>query len=216
MLAAEDLMPLVEFLGQALGPSVEVVLHDLTEPDSSIVAIANGSISGRSVGGPVTDLALRILKQGAASSAPAVLNYQGRNGNGRICRSSSYFLRNDSGVPVAVLCINCDLTDVIAARDLLTNAFIGDQPPANDAPAAVRENLQGNLDDLMQSMLDDALARHAVEPQRLSSDERFALVEELNDDGLFLLKGGVSTAAHRLAVSEPTIYRYLAKIKPKR
>lgn len=57
-------VPLVDFFGEALGPSTEIVLHDPTVPDKSIVAIANGHISGRKIGGPVTNLALMFMKQG--------------------------------------------------------------------------------------------------------------------------------------------------------
>lgn len=216
MAITHELGPLVEFLGLALGPRFEVVLHDLAEPDRSIVAIANGEISGRHVGGPVTDLALKFLKKGAEANDRYVINYQGRNSNGRICRSSSFFVRDDQGALLAVLCINVDVTDLMAARDLLTRDFIGDSPSAATSlhsGAPVRENLQGSLDDLMRAMLDEALAGHQVEPGRLSSDERRGIVEALNEAGLFLLKGGVAAAAERLAVSEPTIYRYLSKVK---
>ena len=44
------LRPLTELLSTVVGPNVEVVLHDLTKPEASIVAIANGYISRRSVG----------------------------------------------------------------------------------------------------------------------------------------------------------------------
>ena len=37
----------VSFLGEALGPDYEVVLHDLTSEDGTIVAIVNNHISGR-------------------------------------------------------------------------------------------------------------------------------------------------------------------------
>ena len=37
---------LTEFLGQALGPDYEVALHDMTDKNRSIVAIANNHISG--------------------------------------------------------------------------------------------------------------------------------------------------------------------------
>ena len=36
---------LTEFLGQALGPDYEVALHDMTDKNRSIVAIANNHIS---------------------------------------------------------------------------------------------------------------------------------------------------------------------------
>ena len=40
----------VEFLGKVCGPLTEIALHDTAEPDNSIIAIANGGVSGRQVG----------------------------------------------------------------------------------------------------------------------------------------------------------------------
>ena len=37
---------LTDFLGRALGPDYEVALHDLTDTNRSLIAIANGHISG--------------------------------------------------------------------------------------------------------------------------------------------------------------------------
>ena len=50
-------------LAKTLGPDAEVVLHDFANPQSSIIA-AEGSVTGRRVGGPVPDLLLRLLRQG--------------------------------------------------------------------------------------------------------------------------------------------------------
>lgn len=46
----ESFKPLVEFLGKVCGPLTEIALHDTAEPDNSIIAIANGGVSGRQVG----------------------------------------------------------------------------------------------------------------------------------------------------------------------
>lgn len=53
---------LVPFLGEALGKDCEVVLHDFREPGHSVIAIANGNISGRHVGAPATDFILKLLQ----------------------------------------------------------------------------------------------------------------------------------------------------------
>ncbi|MDR2784579.1 MAG: PAS domain-containing protein, partial [Treponema sp.] len=45
---------IVEFLGEACGENCEIVLQDLREGKMEIVAIANGHISGRTVGAPPT------------------------------------------------------------------------------------------------------------------------------------------------------------------
>lgn len=52
---------IVEALGKTLAPLVEVVLHDLTDPDHAVVAIAN-NLSGRQVGDAVTELGLARLR----------------------------------------------------------------------------------------------------------------------------------------------------------
>ena len=56
---------LTEFLGQALGPDYEVALHDLTDKNRSIIAIANNHVSGREIGAPLTNVALSILQDPA-------------------------------------------------------------------------------------------------------------------------------------------------------
>jgi len=124
MKSIEEYIPEVEFLGQALGKNCEVVLHDLTRPDNSIIAIANGELSGRTVGGPVTDFALKILKRGKTENKPFIANYRGKNMNGNICRSSSYFIHDSEGKIIGVLCINIDITSFINARNFLTEKMI--------------------------------------------------------------------------------------------
>src|SRR5688572_22137566 len=47
------LHPIVRMLGTMVGNHIEVVLHDMAKPESSIVAIANGHVSGRRIGNPI-------------------------------------------------------------------------------------------------------------------------------------------------------------------
>ena len=49
----EEYAALVPFLSDVLGKGCEVVLHDLSDPKHSIVAIAN-SVSGRKIGDAMT------------------------------------------------------------------------------------------------------------------------------------------------------------------
>ena len=65
---------LTEFLGQALGPDYEVALHDMTDKNRSIVAIANNHISGREIGAPLTNVALKILMSRRTGSLHSTLN----------------------------------------------------------------------------------------------------------------------------------------------
>src|SRR5699024_6588419 len=56
----ESFRPVIHAIAAAGGPGCEVVLHDLSAPEpdlgSTIVAIENGHVTGREVGGPSTSL----------------------------------------------------------------------------------------------------------------------------------------------------------------
>ena len=64
----QQYVTIVEFLGKTLGPDYEIVLQDLNPEHQAIVAIANGHISGRRVGGPLTDASLQMLSSRAYES----------------------------------------------------------------------------------------------------------------------------------------------------
>ena len=71
----QQYIKLTEFLGLALGPDYEVVLHDLTNKDHSIIAIANSHISGRKLGAPLTNMSLSILRDKSYEHTDYHLHY---------------------------------------------------------------------------------------------------------------------------------------------
>ncbi|MDR2990043.1 MAG: PAS domain-containing protein, partial [Providencia alcalifaciens] len=51
----------VDGLAMLIGEHCEIVLHSLEDLKCSAVRIANGQHTGRKIGSPITDLALRML-----------------------------------------------------------------------------------------------------------------------------------------------------------
>ena len=80
----------VPFLAAVCGPGCEIVIHDVTNPEQSIIAIGNG-ISGRELGDPMTDLARELQEKGTYADTECLLNYKGktRAGNSSPRRTSS-------------------------------------------------------------------------------------------------------------------------------
>lgn len=213
-------VPLVAFLGKALGEYCEVVLHDVSDPEHSIVAIANGQLSGRHVGGSLTDFTLKLLQKEQEEKIPYVVNYCGKGSTGHTFRSSSYFIRNAEGTVEGVLCLNYDVQAYTSIRGMLDQLFLMGldvneaEPKETQAPEPViRETFHKTAGDAIDDMIDKRLSAYPVEAKRLSSEERIQVTHDLHDDGLFLLKGGISALADKLGVSEPTIYRYLNRIR---
>ena len=52
----------VDGMASLIGPFCEIVLHSLEDLNTSAIKIANGENTGRQVGSPITDLALKMLK----------------------------------------------------------------------------------------------------------------------------------------------------------
>ena len=74
----EPYRTLVSFLGEALGPDYEVVLHDLTSEEGTIAAIVNNNISGRTEGAPLSNMALRFIHGKVYEKQPLCGRLSGR------------------------------------------------------------------------------------------------------------------------------------------
>jgi len=115
----------VSFLGEALGPDYEVVLHDLTSEDGTIVAIVNNHISGRTEGAPLSNMALRFIQERMYEKQDYLAGYQGASqAKGRL-RSSTMFIK-DNGQLIGMLCINFDAA---SRRSCLPSAGRTPSPP---------------------------------------------------------------------------------------
>ncbi|WP_408894404.1 transcriptional regulator [Paenibacillus taichungensis] len=218
----ERFFPIASFIAAIIGPKCEVVVHDISDPEHSIVFIENGYISGREVGDASTDLVLKILKSEAYHEEQYIANYKASGKFGQSFRSSTYYIKNDQNKLVGLLCLNIDVTHMEVAAEWVQHILQGGPNPYV-LPAAAAEKskeekqtteyLQGNADDLLQHMITSVIGKLKIPPERLSSQEKIEVVRELNELGVFLLKGGVSQVAASLSISEPTVYRYLQKLK---
>ena len=220
---------LLGFLSELLGPTTEIVLHDTSDLSRSIVALANGQITGRSVGGPATDLVLKILQNREYLERDFLANYLAESSTGGTFRSSTLFIRDADSAVIGMLCLNIDDSRLVEARDLLsmltstTGLLKGTGEPAGDAqsprdPSVVAasrptERLSPNVDDLTLGSVARIVAAQPVEPQRMTQDEKVGVVRELERAGVFLLKGAVAQVAGALSISEPTVYRYVKQVR---
>ncbi|GAA0134073.1 PAS domain-containing protein [Paenibacillus sp. YSY-4.3] len=216
----ESYFPIASFIAAIVGPKCEVVVHDISDPERSIIFIENGHISGRKIGDGSTDLVLKILKGEAYRDRQYIVNYKATGSRGQQFRSSTYFIKNTEGTLVGLMCLNIDITHMEVAAEWINHVLQGGSltlPVPMDMAAEDKpqesEFLQGNVDDLLQHIIANALSKLNLPIDRLSSNEKIEIVKELNEQGVFLLKGGVSQVASALSISEPTVYRYLQKLR---
>ncbi|EOD64475.1 aminotransferase class V-fold PLP-dependent enzyme [Amycolatopsis vancoresmycina] len=185
------LVPAIPGLAAMLGPGNEVLLHDLSRLPDSIVAIA-GDLTGRSVGGPMTDLLLGLVRRGTTQD---LTNYRTHGPDGRAIRSSTLFLRDADGVAVGCLCVNS--VDPAAS------------PGGNGEP----ETFPPDVDSLQRFLVDRAVTKAGIPVDLMKKRHKAAVVRELDEAGYFLIKDAVDHLAGRLDVTRYTIYNYLNEIR---
>lgn len=203
----ESLKIVVDGIAETFGRRCEVVLHDLGNLDRSIVKIANGHVTGRSAGGSITDQGLKDLKRG---SRELILNYRSVTPDGRPLKSSTIIFRNKTGSPTAALCINLDVSDILAFNGTILEMF-GYADTANEEEQD--ETFQKDVTSTLGKMASKAINEIGKQPQSLSKDDRISIVRDLDGQGFFLIKGAIKVLASKFNVSKFTIYNYLDQIK---
>lgn len=215
---------LVEFLGKFLGPDYEILLHDVSKLPNSVVAIAN-PLSGREVGSPITELGLRIIQEKMYQSRDYYVNYQGRRGNDHY-RSSSFFIKDDQGELVALLCINFTdarfleefdrLQKIIHPKDWV-NPAASDRVSRGQTFDQVNqeggiEEFHSNIDELMVNIFEDVIEGNPIPIGYMKQEDRLEVTRKLDARGMFRMKGAVNFVADKLDCSVATVYRYLNMI----
>jgi predicted transcriptional regulator YheO len=198
-------IPVTEGLAHTFGEHCEVVLHDLTDLSSSIVAIHNSHVSGRDSGAPMTNLGLKILRHGKAGK-DLMLNYQNKGIKDKVIKSSSMLIRDEDDNVIGCLCINMDITHIQMMENILKHLTNMDQDEGRE-----EESFSPSIADLMNQMIKECANRMGKPIPLLSKEEKINFVALLDQMGLFLVKGAVQHVADLLDVSKFTIYNYIEK-----
>ena len=206
---------IADFLGEVLGKNTEIIIHDLTNYDNSIVHVVNGHISNRKVGDSITDLVLEFIATESKGNKQFICNYNSKTVEGRLLYSSTYFIRNDLNEIIGALCLNSDYYELKKSLSFITSLlpnYVDDRIVSlND----VKENLNSNPQKLTLNKIDEVLTKFNVEPTRMTIEEKTEVISALNECGIFNIRGSVQEVANKLMMSEPSIYRYIKKIKDK-
>lgn len=195
---------LVDDLAAAIGPDCEIVLHDVRHPENSIIAIA-GNVTGRKIGAPLTDLALRRIRQGKTDEN--ILNYKNFTQDGKLLRSSTFFIRNLDNELVGCLCINFDLSRWLIVKNIVEEKLI-----FSDDDKEEKEMFSENLADMLKETVHRAINLIGLPVSKMQKDERKKVISILDNEGLFLVKGSIEYVAKELNISKFTIYSYLNEI----
>ncbi|CAM3707372.1 transcriptional regulator [Erysipelothrix urinaevulpis] len=211
----QQYIPFIDFLAEVLGKNSEIVLHNLKDLDSSIVAIRNNHITKRQVGDPATDYVLRMIQQGIDDNKDFSTNYRDiSNRNNQKVKSASLYLRN-KGEIVGMICVNTDVTlfeEIEKSVDAL-ELLLGTYQNNKERNKASKETVSRSVEEMADNIVMELAIKKGISINQFKQDDKYDAIEKLFDNGFFLLKGAVPEASRVLKISEPTVYRYLQNVK---
>ena len=208
----------VKGIAKMFGTDCEVLLHDISNLENSIIMIENGHVTGRKVGSPMTDLGLYFLQSDLFEDSDFIANYQTENKYGKKLKSTTIFIKNDKKKIIGFLCINYaldHLTEIRKKIDDFCEVNKGvDKNVFNDKEN--KEFFADNLDGLLEKVFTKAQEKLGKPIEKMQKDDKLEVVRYLQKKGVFLIKGNIDKIANKLNVSRYTIYNYLSEIKPEK
>jgi len=205
----KSMIPLVQGIADTFGKNCEVILHDIRNPQSSIIAIANGHITGRTVGSPMSEYGLATLRRGQFDKP--MVNYCKRTKDGKLLKSSSLFIKDEDGKLIAFLCINYDISELTIAKNIIND--LTSIIDITDFSEDNEESYESTVNGMLSSIVNKTLESVGKPVAFISKDEKVNIVQLLDSKGVFLIKGAIDYVAKVLCVSRYTVYNYLDEIR---
>lgn len=203
-------IPMADMLVQTFGADCEVVLHDLYDPQRSVVYVANNKVTGRKIGESFDHLVKQVIISDELQD-DFVANYYFKAKDGRLIRSSTLLIRNESNKLEGALCINLD-TSRLSEHIAYLQSFL----PALPAPyPKVQQEIRKDEVVQMVTLLIDSIIGDC-QPQTLSREERIEKIRFMESRGIFMVKGSVEQVAEKLGINKVTVYSYLDEVRGKR
>ncbi|NIY49460.1 helix-turn-helix transcriptional regulator [Cedecea colo] len=198
----------VDGLAMLIGSHCEIVLHSLQDLKCSAIRIANGEHTGRKIGSPITDLALRMLHDMTGADSSVSKCYFTRAKSGVLMKSVTIAIRNRDQRVIGLLCINMNL-DVPFSQVMST--FIPPETQDQEGPSSV--NFASSVEDLVMQTLEFTIEEVNADRNVSNNAKNRQIVLNLYEKGIFDIKDAINQVADRLNISKHTVYLYIRQFK---
>lgn len=185
------------------GPNCETLVHDMTRPGHPILAIYNGSVTGREVGstadifGDIGDYGETVHKN------KDYTNQMVLSRDGRMLKSTTFNVVGDDFH--FAFGINMDITNLARANQLLTEltATNGD----------LRQTLMQDARSQLEELLRECISAVGKVPEKMKKSDRMRIIRMLYKRRAFTYQKSVAIVAECLSVSRYTVYKYMHELE---
>ena len=208
------LIPIADGIVKLLGKEFGVTIHEFSTstPESSIIHVA-GNVTNRRQG----DSETMIVPKNLRTYPDSVLDLVGCKTitkDGRILKSNTIYIRNDTKKIIGCFCIKYDITEHLNYKSYLEQITTVQDSFRNDDES--QELSAPDVTEIVDKLINQVINSMLIPDGSISKEDKMKVVYELDTKKIFLVKGAVDRVASVLGVSRYTIYNYLEQQRVKR
>lgn len=209
----------MSFISKAIGPDFEISLIDTKDGKNRIIAMEYGNISGRHVGEEISPLLKKSIENKEYETTDYIANRTTYAKSGKPLRTSVFFIKDEDNNLEGIMCINFDDSRYeelgkkimfLCHPDYYTEHRITGQSDSSDINGDYKDVGESmTIEETIESIVDNELNEVLIPVERLTQDEKIQIVKNLDNKGVFMMKGSVGIFSKKLDVSQASVYRYI-------
>ncbi len=207
----ENNKKIVEMIYAQFGESCNVTLYEVKKGNGTVIA-TRGKMLSESVGDKMPDYIAQMIRN--AGEAPDNLyGFINREHVGYLLRTSLDFIYDDNEKLIGCLCISHNLMQIKMIISFLeefyrTDRYLEERELQSDKQfTSVQDYVSQTIDNFMTERLG------GVNFASLPRNDKLRFIEELEQKGIFQVKGSVEMIAQKVNLTKFAIYNYLCEIR---
>lgn len=203
--------PIANMIADTFGSHCEVIIHDFSNPQNSVVFTRNNIVTSRQVGDSFTEYFVKEVLLSRKFLDDRSANYMMKGENDKVIKSSTALIRDDNDKVIGALCVNIDVTYMSQVMSQFTEMIgVEAETPDTENEIDVVPHIKEIVDDIIDKTIGDQ------DVNSMSRDAKIELIRFMQSKGLFLIKGATDKVAERMNISRVTVYGYLDEIRKKK
>ena len=185
------------------GPNCETLVHDMTRPGHPILAIYNGTVTGREVGstadifGDIGDYDETVYEKKDYTNQLVLSR------DGRTLKSSTFNVVGEDYH--FALGINMDITHMVRAQQMMSELTA--------TSGELQQTLMQDARSQLEELLRECVSAVGKEPENMKKTDRMRIIRMLYKRRAFTYQKSVAIVAERLNVSRYTVYKYMHELE---
>ena len=195
-----------EIIAEMFAPYMEVIIHDLQDPEHSIIAIFNNHVTGRKIGDGTSDIGYKKL---ADELPDKIVNYNNQSPSGADLKSSSLTIRNRNDEIIGSMGFNFDLSSFSNIKEffeIFTKTVVLENLPNRE------QFFMWSVRDEIQQALIKYITSHDLQGKALTRKDKLNVATFMKKEGHINKKGAITILSELLAITRPTLYKYIKEV----